>query len=74
MVPADVVNPLLLIGREIRIECTTVLDEKLAGKLARRSRGASALLPDQRPDDLRAIERRKAEAVLSAVRLGAVRR
>ena len=74
MVPADVVNPLVLIGRELRIEFTTVLDDSRAGTLARRLRGGPALLPEQRPDDLRLIERRKAEAMLSAVRHGAVRR
>jgi hypothetical protein len=74
MVPADVVNPLVLIGREIRIEFTTVLDESRATKLARRVFSEPTLLPGQPPDDLRAVQRRKAEATLCAVRHGAVRR
>jgi hypothetical protein len=74
MVPADVVNPLVLIGREIRIEFTMVLGESRAAKLARRVFSEPSLLPGQPPDDLRTIERRKAEATLSAVRHGAVRR
>lgn len=74
MVPADVINPLVLIGREIRIECTTVLDESRASKLARRLLSEPTRFPEQRPDDLSIIERRKAEAMLSAVRHGAVRR
>jgi len=74
MVPADVINPLVLIGREIRIEFTTVLDDSAVGKLARRLRGGPDLLSGQRPDDLGVIERRKAEAMLLAVRHGAVRR
>jgi hypothetical protein len=74
MVPADVINPLVLIGREIHIEFTTVVDDSAVGKLARRLRGGSDLLSGQRPDDLGIIERRKAEALLLAVRHGAARR
>ncbi len=74
MVPADVINPLVLIGREIRIEFATVLDDSAVGRLAWRLRGGPDLLSGQRPDDLGIIERRKAEALLLAVRHGAVRR
>ena len=74
MVPADVINPIVLVGREVRIEFTTVLDDSAAGKLARRLRRGPDLLSGQRPDDLSIIERRKAEAMLLAVRHGAVRR
>jgi hypothetical protein len=74
MVPADVINPLVLIGREIRIEFTTVFDNSAVSKLVRRLRSGPDQLSGQRPDDLGIIERRKAEAMLLAVRHGAVRR
>ena len=73
MVPADVITP--------RSDRTRDSDRvrhgarrQRGGRLAWRLRGGPDLLSGQRPDDLGIIERRKADAMLLAVRHGAARR
>jgi hypothetical protein len=74
MVPADLITPLILIGRELRLEFTMVLDENRAGTLARHLHAQPAPPSEPRPDDRHSIERCKAAALLQSVRHGAVRR
>lgn len=74
MVPADIVSPVVLVGREIRIECTMVLGASRGLRLVQRLRDELLLDTGQRPDDLAIVDRRKADAFLRSVQMGAVRR
>lgn len=74
MAPAHLLNPVLQIGREIRIELATIVGSGRLGRFQHQMRAEPGLLPEQRTDDRLMIERRKAEAVLQSVRHGAVRR
>jgi len=74
MVATEFLSPLFQIGREIRIEVAMSVAASPLGHLQRRSSKPPALLPEQRIEVASAIERRKAEALLYSVRMGAVRR
>jgi hypothetical protein len=74
VVPANVVSPILQVGREIRIEFSMVLGASRLGQIQRRMRPQPALLPEQRVEDMRIVEQRAAENLLQVVRHGAVRR
>lgn len=74
MVLATFVTPVVQVGREIRIELTTILGAGRVAQISQRMRYPAPLLPEQRPDDRELIELRKAEALLRSVRNGAVRR
>ena len=74
MIATELLNPFVQIGREIRIEVAVILAASPLGDWQRRVSKPPALLPEQRVDDLSAIEQRKAEALLQSIRNGAVRR
>lgn len=73
MVATGFLNPLVQIGREIRVEIAMVIAASPLGDWQRRASEPPAL-PEQRVDDVAAIEQRKARALLQSMRLGAVRR
>jgi hypothetical protein len=74
MVQSNWLVPFAQIGREIRIELRMSLQESRLASLGRRNRSPDApLLPEQRIDDKRIVELRKAENLLQSVRHGAVR-
>lgn len=67
--------PFRLVGREIRIELQRSLEESRLAPLTRSSSTpAIVTLPEQRVEDERLVQQRKAELLLQSVRHGAVRR
>lgn len=74
MVSASCLNLIVQIGHELRVELDSVLLAERIDALWFRSNAALPFLPEQRADDGETIQRRKAEALLRTVRIGAVRR
>lgn len=75
MVATGFLTPIIHIGRELRIELGLVFTASRFGQLERRrGNGAPPALPELRVDDAQIAAQRKAEALLTAVRNGAVRR
>jgi hypothetical protein len=75
MVQSSWLIPFIQVGRELRIELHASFPQIRTAQLILRARRPSApVLPDQRIDDEHIVARRKADALLSSVRLGAVRR